>query len=1600
MLKSKTSLLFIVLFLPLAQLMATHIVGGALTYECLTTNPNATNKTFRFTLKVYRDCFGGQANFDNPAYIGIYRGSYQSNSYVTQNTVTLDEFRPIGIDNPECLNGVPNVCLEEATYVWTAVLAKSTQSYFVVYQRCCRNNTVTNIFNPSQTGATFYVEITPRAFALGNSSPQFKEPPPTIVCNNYPMEVDYSATDQNGDRLVYSFCKAYTGGGQTGGFANCDTPQPQPACAPPFDEVQFIAPVYTPEKPMAGDPLVVVDPQTGIISGTPTKVGQYVVAVCVEEYRNGELLSVVRREYQFNVTACAPQISAKIKADSVVGKQSYVVKSCTGSKTVKLINESFDKNNIKTFRWKVDLNNGQFYESATAFDPEITFPAFGSYKGVLYLNENEVCSDTAFVRIDVLDLIELNLGPDRVKCPDEAVILSIDPGQFRNFQWNNGSKNNQLGTILPGTYWCEGLNTCGQKLRDSVLVSNRNNCPCPDSSFFKKYGITTDIQHSTTLCAAKDGTIYMAGNVNNKTFISKISNQAVPLWTREFKINASTETYITDMIEDSEGNLVGLGMQTQTGDPAQAVAFRYNPGTNQFLWIKDIDITAAQTASIAENPINNNFLLCVNTILSADPMVQVLELQRASGNVFGGKSRIISSSSGLFANTMLEHKGRLYLGGWVHTKDEDVPPFAKSQRQMLMQLDAGSLLAQWATAGPEDDTNNNISYNGHDLIIDQDSLVSIFSSLESPGNKRKLYVQKSSLDGNLAWVKEYDSNLQPEEIFAVPDGYLISAFDGFSKRYLLKINKNGIGLFQKELFVQPPSVLPASADLIQDQIIAVNNRLFLTATDGSTLGDILLWKMNANGAVLDACGFEKPTDLAWENVGNPVTAPISLGGTTGLEFITTRSTTTSTLNLASNTLCACSKLACDEVLDLGPDIILCKDSTIVLDAGPGFVAYTWQDNSILRTFTATKPGIYTVAVTDSCGEVLRDTILITLSQVADVKLADSTICIGESVSYSIPGFDQYTWSPATGLNCNNCANITASPTVTTTYNILATNKEGCIKEDQFTITVAQPGTRTQVIQFYKGQSVTVDGKSYSAPATVVVKVASPTEVCDSIITYILEIIPTSLDLQCPANLTVALPSGANAIPVNYNQPTATTDCPDPKPLITLLSGPASGANFAAGVTQVCYTAVNTCSDRDSCCFNITATTLDLQCPSNLTVAIPNGSNTVPVTYTQPSSNTNCPDPTVNLVRTEGPASGDAFAKGVTQVCFRADNNCGNTATCCFSITATTLDLSCPPNQTLSLQPGVLNIKATYADPTGAGNCPDANITLKLLEGKASGENFGPGTTKICYEGSNTCGNRDSCCFTINVQEFSNPCDVKVIGCIKFELLDIRFDSVNQRRYRIRATNNCASDLNWVAYQLPNGVTAPLPKENSVFTAPGGRTYDVRNPNFSPFYSIRYKTKAAGMNNGKSDVFEYRLPQQSEPRYIHAAARTADGAYYEAHLNTFYCPVQAWNGQRPEDSQSWEDALLQWVKSDAVEVLSAYPNPTDGLLYVEFPQQWLGQNIRLEVLNAQGQLLMMQENTANGNAVLDLNGLIANGLYYLSAQAANGEKMALRFVFER
>ncbi|HLP96275.1 MAG TPA: DUF4394 domain-containing protein [Saprospiraceae bacterium] len=244
---------------------------------------------------------------------------------------------------------------------------------------------------------------------------------------------------------------------------------------------------------------------------------------------------------------------------------------------------------------------------------------------------------------------------------------------------------------------------------------------------------------------------------------------------------------------------------------------------------------------------------------------------------------------------------------------------------------------------------------------------------------------------------------------------------------------------------------------------------------------------------------------------------------------------------------------------------------------------------------------------------------------------------------------------------------------------------------------------------------------------------------------------------------------------------------------------------------------------------------------------------------------------------------------------------------------------------------------------------------------------------------------------IALQSKEPACDIKVADCVTFEVLGISKNAAGDKTYRIRVTNNCADKLNYVAFQLPNGITAVSPSQNGMYDAPSGHVYDVRNPNFSPFYSIRFKDQNTdGISTGQADLFEYTLPATANPSYIMAMARVGN-LNRTTYLNIFSCSVSS---SRPDEADERE------ADETVTTNFKFYPNPSSGVLFADL-SQWTDESLLIKMYNGQGQMVVSQNLTGGDpQQPLEIDSTWPNGFYFLEMTTPTGERLMQKFLLQQ
>lgn len=411
--------LIIFFVLSATKLFGSHIVGGDIYYDYL------GNNNYRFYITLYRDCLSTGAAYDDPLSLGIYTQG-NSSPYLTLSVPFPGSvILPVVFNNP-CVTPPTNICVEKAVYTVIVNLPPIPGGYTVTYQRCCRGPNITNLIQPDDTGITLSAHVPgSETGASNNSSPRFTNYPPLLLCNNDDLIFDHSATDPDGDQLVYSLITPLDG-------ASSAAPAPVPPPGPPYFTVNW-ATSFSAANPLGPGATISIDPNTGILTASPQMLGLFVVGIRVQEYRNGVLIGETIRDFLFRVFNCDITMQAILPTQEQL---SSFVSYCQGL-TVAFENNSYGGTN---YAWDFGVTNSTS-DVSTLFEPTFTYPASGTYDAMLVVNPGWPCTDTAYMTVTVNNLLNVSYTATDSICILNNLVdfFGVTDGPPNTaFEWNFG----------------------------------------------------------------------------------------------------------------------------------------------------------------------------------------------------------------------------------------------------------------------------------------------------------------------------------------------------------------------------------------------------------------------------------------------------------------------------------------------------------------------------------------------------------------------------------------------------------------------------------------------------------------------------------------------------------------------------------------------------------------------------------------------------------------------------------------------------------------------------------------------------------------------------------------------------------------------------------------------------------------------------------------------------------------------------------------------------------------------------------------------------------------------------------------------------------
>jgi gliding motility-associated-like protein len=267
----------LVCFLLPFQLKATHVSGGEVTYTYLGSNQ------YKVQLVLYWDC-GALATLGPTALMTATNtcGLGTINFTATRDTVfEVSQVCPGSLNSTKCNGGtLPG----NKKNVYSAIVTLPGACNNWTFEHTSGDRNQSNNLLGNTNAYCFYAKVN-NSTATGNNSPFFTSQPLPYLCVGQQVCYSPGVVELDGDILSYSFVSAMT--------------------TTPTNPVPYSA-GYTGAVPMPG---ISIDPVTGLITFTPSTIGNFVVCFLVEERNSsGVVIGSVIRDIQMVVVNCSNQV--------------------------------------------------------------------------------------------------------------------------------------------------------------------------------------------------------------------------------------------------------------------------------------------------------------------------------------------------------------------------------------------------------------------------------------------------------------------------------------------------------------------------------------------------------------------------------------------------------------------------------------------------------------------------------------------------------------------------------------------------------------------------------------------------------------------------------------------------------------------------------------------------------------------------------------------------------------------------------------------------------------------------------------------------------------------------------------------------------------------------------------------------------------------------------------------------------------------------------------------------------------------------------------------------------------------------------------------
>ncbi len=1069
---------------------ATHIMGMDISYKCL------GNNTYHITLSFYRDCSGAaQAPTSAPIdYASASCGQTLSATLTqTVNGLEVSPLCPAQILQSSCNGGaLPGV--QQYIYEGDITLPVACSDWVVSYENCCRNAAITNIAAASGYGIRIEASID-NTNNLCNNSPVFTTLPVPYICANQPFNYNHGAFDIDGDSLIYTLISPmdWTGG------------------AP----IPYVAPFSStyPLSTVTGS--ILFSPSTGQMSFIPNATQITVVAVRVDEYRNGVWIGSVNRDIQLVVLNCNNQVPVvgaptNISGGYATGPTSFEV--CPGQPLgfqflgtdpdlAQILTITTNLNNVIPTATLISAGTNPI-TSIFYWQPSGMDTGFHSFTLTIQDDACPIFGQQVY-SFQIYVLSGTSAGPDVTICGNMPAQLQATGGT--SFTWspttglNNANIGNPIATPTQTTTYHVSSNlTGGCSNLDSMVVF-----VVPDFTFIVSPTLDTiclNQQSQLGVICSASGAPYTYSWTPTTTLLGANTGNpsASPAVTTTYSVSITSNGGCT---KNSSAVVFVAGI----APPLNLVA---SPQT----------ICVGQTSQLDINPSGGgNFCTPTYSIAcSSGDYIENFSFNTLSNNITGCSGNANNYTYYVGAPTTTVNLGVTYpismqagaswgqgFGVWIDYNQNgslvDAGEFVYTSGSSATTVFNGNItipvtaipgwtrlrvLCRYATVPVATDyCGAGFTFGeceDYDIYIDGGNLTYLWSPASSLSNatiKNPIASPIQTTTYTLTVTSGGFCSNTDTVIVNVITNYQCNAGNDTS----ICLGGGSAQLNGSNAVTYSWTSIPAGfTSNISNPIVSplINTTYVLYGLNASGCGDYDTAIVNFNplpgfsaGVDQTMCWYDSVLMVPSGTWASYLWTPVATlsNPLISTPVATPAITTTYILTVTDANGCA----AFDSVIILvvqplslvvSPDTITCMGVGVEVSVDQG-VTFLWEPSPInsnptsqYTTLTPSLPTTYTITVTDTFGCFNRDSIAVNIYVPPIVSAGnDVTITSGSSITLVawMTGGGAFAWQPADG-NGSNSSSYTVSPIVTTTYSVLGTSINGCTNYDEIVVTLLSP----------------------------------------------------------------------------------------------------------------------------------------------------------------------------------------------------------------------------------------------------------------------------------------------------------------------------------------------------------------------------------------------------------------------------------------------------------------------------------------------------------------------------------------------------------------